>query len=350
MRGPQPQYPNVNADSLEISGQAYQQKSSNEAQFRSYGNASPTGQTRDSPLTLEQNRAYDGSPYVVSTTGTAVAPQYDANEYQYRSNPSVSIPQGHSPQPLAVHRWEQPQSFKSIPRKAVPYSSPPIQGQPLPEPLNLSGRHASNQSQRNTSPYSPSGADATLTPDRSVIGSPLPQMSPDSLHRELEKTKDYSENILTKLIETTNLLRERDVEIASLHGRLANTDGSKGSFQQYGGGSSWEIDELRQKLYEHSQALRTAQDDSATARSQAQYQQSQADMFARECSRLRESQRQTQPNQAQNEEARKVTEFYKQKVDQLSRDNMNIMQQNRKLTEEWAATQRDVQQQGSRMR
>lgn len=354
LRGPQPHYPSVNVDSLENNGRADQRKSSNEARFRSYGNASPTGQTGTSPTSPEQYRAYDRSQYAASTTGSSLAPQYDANEYQYRSNPSVSIPQGHSPQPSAMHRRDLPQSSTPISRKAVPHSSPPIQGQQFqyssPEPRDLGGRHASNPSQRNISPYSPLAADATLTPDRSVIGSPLQQMSPDSLQRELEKTKDYSENILTKLIETTNLLKSRDAEIAQLHDRLANAGDSSGSFRRHGGSSSWEIDDLRQKLYEHSQALRTAQEDSETARSQAQYQRNQADMFARECSQLRESQRQPQPSQAQNEEARKVIEFYQQKVDQLSRDNMNITQQNRKLTEDLAAAQRDVQQQRTRTR
>lgn len=168
-------------------------------------------------------------------------------------------------------------------------------------------------------------------------------MSPNSLQRELEKTKDYSENILTKLIETQKLLNERDMEVARLHELLA-------SQQQYGGGggggSSWEIDDLRRKLHEHGQALRAAQDDVTRAQSHAQHQRNQAEWFSHELKETQSRmQQQPQIDPAQAEENRKVIEFYKQKVDQLSRDNMSVNQQNRKLTENLAAAQKKAHRQ-----
>ena len=172
-------------------------------------------------------------------------------------------------------------------------------------------------------------------------------MSPNSLQREPEKTKDYSENILKKLIETHRLVEERDAEIARLHDRLA-TSGSGSLQQQQGGGASnnWELEDLRRKLHEQGQALRAAQVDAARAHSLAQCQQDRAERYSQEFPQSR-IQQQPQVNPAQIEEARNVTEFYKQKVDQLSRDNISITQQNRKLTEDLAATQKKVEQQKS---
>ena len=349
VRNPQPSYPpSLNAGSLDDHKQSYQRRTSNEAQLGSHETANPTARTSVSPRTSEQYRAYDRSQYASASQSPPVAEQYDSQTFQYRSSPGISTPQGHSPQPAIAQKRNVPQTRTPVSRKALPYPSPPVQEQqvqyPSPTARELGVQYSSPPFQRNVSPYSPPPADATLSSDRSTIGSPLPQMSPNSLQRELEKTKDYSENILTKLIETQSLLKERDAEIARLHDLLATQ-------HQYGGGASngWELDDLRRKLHEQGQALRAAQDDVTRAQSHAQHQRSQAEWYSQELFQLKESQsriqQQPQVNPAQMEESRKVTDFYKQKADQLSRDNMSINQQNRKLTEDLAAAQRKVQEQ-----
>lgn len=115
-----------------------------------------------------------------------------------------------------------------------------------------------------------------------------------------------------------------------------------------------EIEDLKRQLHKQGQALRAAQDDVVEAQSRAQYQQRQAERYSNEYFQLKESQnlpsripQQPEVNSAQIAEARKVTDFYMQKVDQLSRENMNISQLNRKLTEDLAVAQRNAQQQSS---
>lgn len=299
----QPGYSSTGLSELERRMEAIQKQTNNETQNQSSTSSYRTGLDEIGHVDSATSYRHDSLHDIAGARTPLPAGSVSSPRYPYR--PSTS----HDIRPV---RDETVQSELLARRAAYPptplpdrtslYRPPLAEAQHdtySPSTSRQQGMQRSISHSYNDQFYSnnPHAASFTPTPDRSTIGSPISQTSPDSLRRELEATKEYSERMLTKLMETEQLLADR------------------------------------------SQMLAAALDDLKRA-------QRQSEIYSQECLRLRDNQNPTrQPAQpavasGQLEEAQKVTDFYRQKAEQLSKQNMNISRQNRKLTEDLAIIQR----------
>lgn len=298
----QPAYPSASLGELENRTEAFQKEASNEIHDQSDLLAHRTGPGEPGLVGLATSRKHDNFRDVAGSGAPFLAGN-GSQTYQYHPSTTQDVRPVQDESLLSefsARRAAYPPT--PLPDRTFMYRSPLMEGQhdaSFPPTTRQQGtqRSTSHSYRDQFASYSPYAPTLTPTPDRSTIGSPMLRPSPDSLRRELEATKEYSERVLTKLMETEQLLQDRDRMLAATLDDLARA-------------------------------------------------QRQAEMYSQECTRLRDRQnptrQQAQPavNSGQLEEAQKVTDFYRQKADQLSRENMNISRQNRKLTEDLAIAQR----------
>lgn len=302
----QPAYLSTDLSELENHTEVYQQQASNEILNQSNLLSHRTRPSELGHVDLARSRRHESFHDMAGTRTPFPAGHYSFQMYQYRPATSQDVRPVREDTPLSeslARRTAYPPT--PILDRTSSYRSPVMEGQHnmyfTPTTRRQGIERSVSLSHRDQSfSYGPSVANLMPTPDKSTIDSPISsRLSPDSLRRELEATKEYSERLLTKLMETEQLLEDR--------GRM----------------------------------LAAALDDLARA-------QRQTEKYSQEYLRLRDSQNLTrQPAQprvtsGQLEEAQKVTDFYRIKVDQLSKENMDISQQNRKLTEDLAMAQRKV--------
>lgn len=341
---PQAQYHDGNNWPDEDNGHLHSRRVSNDAQFGAHTRQRNPEAMSNNATRSNAYRAYEPARYVTTSHSTPERTQPSSSSPHYSATAARPVENFGRPRSGEDELRDVPYRPHQIARKSLPFS-PELATRQVAQYHGLriqdpGVQYAGQSSPRLPSPYASGTTSNVYTPDRSTIGSPIPRMSPDSLQRELDKLRESSEHILTQLIETEQLVQARDAEIARLRSELSNQSRGHGR----GGSEGWEGDSLRRRLFEQDQNLRSLQADSTEAHRVAQEQRQRADSYRDQLSGLRESQSRITTDPAIIDAMRRDNDFFKKRADQLSRDNMAVTQQNRRLEEELVAVQRELQQ------